>query len=85
MLKNKPNAVQIKKIYCSSLPPCEKMLSQHLLRANYIAMMWRRAHTQQPTKELLPLNYGWVANDNGLYVPCRFEGGCLPALLVNDG
>ena len=51
MTKGKRQEVQVKKINCSSLPPCEKVLDLHLLRANYIAMMWRRAHTQQPTND----------------------------------
>ena len=84
MSKGKQKETQVKKINCSSLPPCEKVLDLHLQRANYIALMWRRAHTEQPTKGLHPLNYGWVANDDGLYVPCWFQGKTLTASLASE-
>ena len=47
-------------------------------------MMWRMPYTQQPTNDLHLVNYGWVANYGGLYVPCSFEGETLPASLVNE-
>ena len=34
---------RVKKMSCSSLPPCEKSLLQHLLRANYVSMVCRLA------------------------------------------
>ena len=84
MTHGKHKDVKVKKINCSSLPPCEKTLAQHLSRANYIAIVWRLAHTPEPTKNVHPLNYGWTDNGDGHYVPQWFVGEPLPDKLFND-
>ena len=74
----------MKKINCSSLPPCEKTLAQHLSRAHYIGMTWRLAHTPEPTKDMHPLSYGWKDNGDGHYVPQWFVGAPLPDTLMGN-
>lgn len=34
---------KLKKLNCASLPPCEKVLTNHLKRTNYVARLWKRA------------------------------------------
>ncbi|PIK60587.1 hypothetical protein BSL78_02523 [Apostichopus japonicus] len=83
MTKRKQQAVHVKKINCSSLPPCEKYVSTRItgkLRCYDVS----HAHTKQPTKDLHPLNYGWIANDDGLYVPHWYEGEALPDTLSSE-
>ena len=83
MTQGKGKAVQAKKINCASLPPSEKCLAQHVSRANYIAIMWRLSHTPEPTKDIHPLDFGWIDSD-GHYVPRWFEGEPLPDKLFGD-
>ena len=32
--------INLKKINCASLPPCEETLKEHILRSNYVSIMW---------------------------------------------
>ena len=74
-------AEKVRKINCASLPPCQKTLEQHILRANYISILWTRAGTRDPTDGIHPLSYGWV-NNNGHFLPLWFEGNALPTSLT---
>ena len=69
---------KLRKINCATLPPCAKVMDQHLLRVNYISMLWRYAHTEEPGYGLDPLNFGWKDDGNGHYVPVWFVGEALP-------
>ena len=72
---------KVKKINCASLPPCQKTLEQHILRANYISVLWSRAGTSNPTSGIHPLSNGWV-DINGHFLPFWFEGHSLPSSLT---
>ena len=45
--------------------------------------MWRLSHTPEPTKDIHPLDFGWIDRD-GHYVPRWSEGEPLPDKLFGD-
>jgi hypothetical protein len=47
-------------------------------------MMWRRAHAPEPTKDIHPLNLGWIDNRDGHYEPYWFAGTSLPDTLMGN-
>ena len=49
--------INLKKINCASLPPCEKTLKQHVLHSNYVSIMLSRANTPEPTRDIHPQNF----------------------------
>ena len=51
-------------------------MQNHILRANYVSMMWRNANKRTPNVNN-PLNYGWK-KDCGLLRPAWFEGRAIP-------
>lgn len=67
--KGKNKEVTFKKLinYCdlSTLPPCNAELYQHLLRAQYITSIWRKAYLRCPTT-LIPDGHGWQRKSNTL-------------------
>ena len=69
---------KVKKLNCSSLPPCKRSLEKHISRANYLSQMWSLLYTTDPKKDLDPLDFSWTVNENGLYVPLWFTGPRLP-------
>ena len=56
----------IKKINCASLPTCNKTLGNHVKRAQFVSMMWKRADQTDPTGEANSTDYGWKKNNNRL-------------------
>ena len=81
MTRRNGKDVSVKKINCASLPPCQRTLREHVTRANYIATMWRLAHTANPTKDIHPLNHGWAEN-KGHYTLVWYRGAPLPETLT---
>ena len=67
---------KVKKINCSSLPPCNKTLHKHIQRANYVAMMWHNADKPNPNI-YDPKDFVWKENDNGIFQPVWFEGHAM--------
>lgn len=61
----------------SNLPPCQRELQQQLLRAMYIANIWRNSHLKEPTT-LTPEDNGWNSNNNK-YDFNWFEGDSVPS------
>ena len=49
----------------SLLPPCRAALHMHCLRANYQAMIWKKADIAQPNIPG-PQGHGWKKEDNGM-------------------
>ena len=47
-------------------------------------MLWRRAHTAEPARDIHPLNFGWREDDNGHYLPLWFKGETLPENIPNN-
>ena len=70
----------IRKINCASLPPCNKMLGNHVKRAQFVSMMWKRADQTDPTGEARPTDYGWKEINNRLD-PDWFPGRSVPETL----
>ena len=70
----------IKKINCASLPPCNKTLGNHVKRAQFVSMMWKRADQTDPTGEAIPTDYGWKEINNRLE-PDWFPGRSVPETL----
>lgn len=71
----------IKKVDCALLPPCKLTLKMHVLRANYVSMMWSRASSCYPTVGLNPVDYGWYIKD-GLLHPLWFSGPSSPDITL---
>ncbi|XP_031344700.1 uncharacterized protein LOC116171835 [Photinus pyralis] len=65
----------------SNLPPCQRELQQQLLRAAYIANIWRNSHLKEPTF-LTPENNGWNLIDDH-YDFNWFEGDTVPASIYD--
>lgn len=72
----------MKRINCASLPPCEKVLVQHIKRAAYVAQLWSNATEVNPTLDKSPLDHGWVEDENGMYVPHYYDGESLPSAVT---
>ena len=71
---------KLRKINCSLLPPCQKVLQQKILRAQYVSQVWSKAADKNPSEGLCPSQYGWKKEENrwkwvwyiGSAVPDRF-------------
>ena len=74
-------ASQVKKINCASLPLCDKVLKLHIKRAHYVSILWSRADTTHPDKDINSRDYGWQKKD-GHFIPLWYDGDCLPESLV---
>ena len=48
-----------------------------MLCVNHISMLWRRAHTAEPARHIHPLDFRWIEDDNGHYLPIWFKGETL--------
>ncbi len=72
---NDPMA-KIKGANPSSMPPCFKVLTNKMKRANYVAALWRRADRRSPVS-YLPDGHGWELRD-GAYHLNWFDGGQVP-------
>ena len=68
---------KVKKVNCSSLPPCKKSLHKHIQRANFVAMTWHNADQALPNVNC-PLDFGWKEDNSGAYQPVWFEGPAIP-------
>ena len=53
------------------LPPCKKVLVQHIKRVNYQVAIWKRAHESVPEIPH-PCDHGWVEED-GIQEPLCFR------------
>ena len=69
---------KVKKVNCSSLPPCKRSQDKRISRVNYISQMWSLSYTSGPTKDLDPLDFSWTVNETGLDVPLWFTRPRLP-------
>lgn len=47
----------------STLPPCKSVLEQKVKCTNYVAMLWKNAHLQDPTAAADPTRSGWCLQD----------------------
>ena len=68
----------IKKINCASLLPCNKTLGNHVKRAQFVSMMWKRADQTGPTGEANHTDYGWKENNN------RVEPDWFPGIVWDE-
>lgn len=74
---------KLKKINCSSLPPCAKTLGNHIKRAHYVARMWKRADQAEPTGGSRPLDFGWKSTNN-CFEPEWYPGSAVPESLTGS-
>ena len=74
---------KIKRINCTSIPPCSKTLLNHIRRSNYVAKLWKRAEQADPTEVEPAVKYDWTEMENGLE-PEWFVGYSLPDSLDYD-
>ena len=49
---------KLRKINCSLLPPCQKVLQQKILRAQYVSQVWSKAADKNPSEGLCHHNMG---------------------------
>ena len=63
-----------------SLPPTSGSLKPHIMRANYIAMVWLKACESHPSLPS-PVDCGWKL-DNGRFVPVRCVNAPAPEALI---
>ncbi|KAL2089326.1 hypothetical protein ACEWY4_014014 [Coilia grayii] len=61
----------------SSLPPCQKSLTQHIRRVNFQVAVWKRASIAHPMIPSAVQGHGWLMTDNGLQ-PLWYEGESHP-------
>ena len=48
----------------SLLPPCRSSLQMHIMRANYVAYLWKHSHISHPQMPSA-VGSGWKLNDAG--------------------
>ena len=77
-LKNK-----VKKVNCSLLPPCQKVLKNKIKRCQYVSQVWAKADTHYPSEGLCPSKFGWE-KDGEKWVPTWYPGLPLPGKLVKE-
>ena len=66
-----------------SLPPTTGSLKLHVQRAQYMAMVWRKAAESHPSLPS-PVGYGWqLLSDENTYVPVRCLNPPAPEALMN--
>ena len=61
----------IKKINCASLPPYNKTLGNHVKRAPFVSMMWKRADQTEPTGDASPTDYRLRWKENKIRIRIR--------------
>ena len=66
-----------KNIDFSKLPPCKKVLHQHINRVNYQIRIWRLAHIHNPDIPDPNETHGWILID-GILEPFWCTGNILP-------
>ena len=64
----------------NQLPPCNNMLREHSLRANYQAAVWRRSLERCPDIPS-PVGSGWCTEDGKLVIDWRGGQPALQAVL----
>ena len=74
---------KVKKVNCTSLPPCNKSLYEHIQWANIVVMMWRNADQCMPNVNN-PLDFGWKAEDSETLQPLWFEGRTIPDFIPGE-
>jgi len=79
MFQENPLA-NIKKIDCALLPPSQQTLRKKILRAQYVANLWRQANTAYPNQHMSPIHYGWSLKA-GLLQPTWYDGPAIPESL----
>ena len=73
----------LKNINSASLSPYAKSLGNHIKRAQFVAMLWKKADGNNPTGGLNPKDYGWQIVDDMLE-PDWYAGNSIPDSLSND-
>ena len=69
---------KIKGADASTLPPSRPVLAQKLNRTNFVTMIWRNAHLQDPISDSInPTQSGWKLTD-GKYQMVWFVGDQMP-------
>ena len=63
-----------------SLPPTSGSLMPHIMRAQYIAIVWQRACRSHPSLPS-PKDFGWQL-DNGKYVPVKCLNAPAPEAII---
>ena len=58
-LKTPEMKSKLKKVNCSLLPPCSKVLNMKMKRALYLSSIWTKASGNEPSQGLSPVDYGW--------------------------
>ncbi|CAJ1061361.1 hypothetical protein XNOV1_A016548 [Xyrichtys novacula] len=67
----------------STIPPCKRVLFQHIKRVNFQVCVWKRAHEHYPESPS-PLDHGVYMNtETGKLEPLWFEGDVIPKGLVD--
>ena len=82
-LKTPEMKSKLKKVNCSLLPPCSKVLNMKIKRALYVSSIWTKAPGKEPSQGLSPADYGWEKVE-GTWSPIWYRGSPLPEKL-NDG
>ena len=85
--KYAPSSIQsplakIKGADASMMPPCQQVLLQKVKRSNYVAFMWKHAHTAEPVLEH-PEDHGWTLQ-NGQYRVKWYDGEQMPGDISNS-
>lgn len=65
----------------SLLPPCSRSLAQHIRRANYQMVLWRRAHIPVLHMPSPTDGHGWQLV-NGYLEPLWFDGDAVPQFIA---
>ena len=79
--KGKKPLANLKKINCVSLPPCVKSLENHITRAQFLAMLWKKADGNNPTGGLNPEDYVWKIVDDMLE-PDWYAGNQIGSVMM---
>ena len=74
--------IKLKKLDCALLPPCKQSLEMKVLRSTYVTTQWINAVKAFPVAGIMPCNYGWSKNDEGILMPLWFHGPELPDNLL---
>jgi hypothetical protein len=65
----------------SMLPPCRSTLRLHILRANYVSLIWKSSHQPFPNIPS-PIGLGWQLSEGAIAIQWT-EGDILPQQLVD--
>jgi hypothetical protein len=74
---------KIKGLNPSAMPPCHKVLINKVVRANFVAAMWKRASSRSPVT-YSPDGNGWTLI-NGKYQLKWYDGDQVPRVLGQTG